>query len=153
MKDSEKKGILILIIVSIIIIGIVFTIRNNRNKKQEIPEENTTNNSQYVQTSKDGIKQATSSKLNETKTIGDIEVSDIQIVEQNGLATITAVVKNNSGTTKKEFPMTLKLLNEKGETIQEVGAYVGTIKSGETRGINASVNMDISQIYDISIEM
>lgn len=153
MKDSEKKGILILIIVSIIIIGIVFTIRNNRNKKQEIPEENTTNNSQYVQTSKDGIKQGTSSKLNETKTIGDIEVSDIQIVEQNGLATITAVVKNNSGTTKKEFPMTLKLLNEKGETIQEVGAYVGTIKSGETRGINASVNMDISQIYDISIEM
>ena len=151
MKSSEKKGILILIIIAIIIIIILSIVRNNKNKKQDSSEE--ANQSEYVQTLTDGTKQGTSSKLNETKTIGDIEISNIQIVEKNGMATITASVKNNSGMTKKEFPMKLKLLNESGDVLQEVGAYVGTIKDGETRGINASVNMNISQIYDISIEI
>ena len=151
MKDSEKKGILILIIVSIIIIGILFIITRGNKKQEENSTE--TKNNQYVQTLDDGTKQGTSSKLNETKKLGDIEVSDIQVVEKNGIATITASVKNTSGITKKEFPMKLKLLNKSGEVLQEVGAYVGTIKDGQTKGINASVNMDISEIYDISIEL
>lgn len=149
MRDSEKKGIIILIIVSILIMSIIFIATRNKNKKNN--EEAKQN--EQVQTTENGIKQATSGKLQETKVVGDLEISDIQITEEDGLATITASVKNNSGVSKNEFPMKIRVLNQSGETIQEVGAYVGKMQADETRGINASVNMEISQIYDIEIEL
>lgn len=150
MKPKEKRMIAILLIITILA-TIIFI--KNKNKNTEVEEEQKTTQNQYVQQTENGTKQSTSEKLNETKKIGDIEISGIKIIENNGTATLTANVKNTSATTKKEFPLKIKLLNKSGEVIQTLGAYVGTIKSGETRGINASINMDISNIYDISIEM
>ena len=137
------------------ILTIIATITyiKNKNKNTEVEQEQKTTQSQQVQQTEKGTKQSTREKLNETKKIGDIEISGIRIIENNGTATLTANVKNTAATTKKEFPLKIKLLNKTGEVIQTLGAYVGTIKSGETRGINASINMDISNIYDISIEM
>lgn len=150
MKPKEKRMIAILLIITILA-TIIFI--KNKNKNTEVEEEQKTTQNQYVQQTENGTKQSTSEKLNETKKIGDIEISGIKIIENNGTATLTANVKNTSATTKKEFPLKIKLLNKSGEVIQTLGAYVGTIKSGETRGINTSINMDISNIYDISIEM
>lgn len=153
MKPKEKKMILILLIITIIV-AIIFIKSKNKKTNTEIQEEQQgTQSSEYVQQFEDGTKQSTSPKLNETKKVGDIEISGIQIIEKNGIATLTANVKNNSSATKKEFPLTIKLLNKSGEVIETLGAYVGTIKSGETRGIIASINMDISEVYDISIEL
>ena len=148
MKSNEKKMILILIIITIIA-GIIFI----KNRKTENKEQQGTQKQEYIQEYEDGTKQSISSKLNETKKVGDLEISGIQIIEIDGTATLTANVKNTSSSTKTEFPLTIKLLNKSGEEIETLGAYVGTIKSGETRGINASINMDISEIYDISVEM
>lgn len=153
MKSNEKKMILILLIITIIA-AIMFIKSKNKKTNTEVQEEQQgTQSSEYVQQLENGTKQSTSEKLNETKKVGDIEISGIQITETDGTATLTANVKNNSSTTKKEFPLTIKLLNKSGEVIETLGAYVGTIKSGETRGINASINMDISEVYDISIEL
>lgn len=153
MKPNEKKMILILLIITIIA-AIMFIKSKNKKTNTEVQEEQQgTQSSEYVQQLENGTKQSTSEKLNETKKVGDIEISGIQITETDGTATLTANVKNNSSTTKKEFPLTIKLLNKSGEVIETLGAYVGTIKSGETRGINASINMDISEVYDISIEL
>lgn len=153
MKPKEKKMILILLIITIIA-AIIFIKSKNKKTNTEVQEEQQgTQSSEYVQQFEDGTKQSTSQKLNETKKVGDIEISGIQIIEENGTATLTANVKNNSSATKKEFPLTIKLLNKSGEVIETLGAYVGTIKSGETRGIIASINMDISEVYDISIEL
>ena len=150
MKPKEKRMIAILLIITIIA-TIIFI--KNKNKNTEVEEQQQETQIQHVQQTENGTKQSTSEKLNETKKIGDIEISGIRIVENNGTATLTANVKNTSATTKKEFPLKIKLLNESGEVIQTLGAYVGTIKSGETRGINASINMNISNIYDVSIEL
>lgn len=150
MKPKEKRMILILLIITIIV-GIIFI--RNKNKKVDTGEEKQGTQSEYVEQSEDGTKQSTSEKLNEVKKVGDFEISNIQIIENNGTATLTANVKNTSDETKKEFPLKIKLLNKSGEVIETLGAYVGNIKSGETRGINASINMDISNIYDISIEI
>lgn len=154
MKPKEKKMIIILLIITIIAV-ILFIITKNKNTETEQKLEEKTNSTQneYVEKLEDGSKQSISDKLNETKKVGDIEINNIQIKENNGIAVLTANVKNTSATTKKEFPFTIKLLNKSGEVIQTLGAYVGTLKSGETRGVNASINMDISNIYDISIEI
>lgn len=150
MKSGEKKMILILIIITLIVIG--FWIKG-RSKNKESVEEGNQQVSEYVQTLEDGTKKSTSNKLNETKTIGDFEISNIQITEINGTTTITAVVTNKSNSTQKEFPMTIKTLNKNGEVIENVGAYVGKTNAGESRGINASISMNIDEIYDISCEI
>lgn len=154
MKPNEKKMIIILLIITIIM-AIVFIRTKSKKADTDIKTEEGTSTSQseYVRELEDGTKQSTSNKLNETKTVGDFEISSIQIIENNGVATLTANVKNTSSTTKKEFPFSIKLLNKSGEVIEILGAYVGTLKAGETRGINASINMDISDIYDIAIEL
>ncbi len=139
---KQSKGITL-------IAGIIFI----KSKKTENKEQQEMQKQEYIQEYEDGTKQSISSKLNETKKVGDLEISGIQIIEIDGTATLTANVKNTSSSTKTEFPLTIKLLNKSGEEIETLGAYVGTIKSGETRGINASINMDISEIYDISVEM
>lgn len=153
MKSNEKKLITILLIITIIMAIVFIRTRKNKNSNSDTNTEEATSQSEYIQEFEDGTKQSTSNKLEETKTIGDIEINNIQIIEKSGTATLTATVTNNSSSTKKEFPLTIKLLNKSGEIIETLGAYVGTIKSGETRGINASINMDISEIYDISIEL
>lgn len=154
MKPKEKRMIAILVIITIIMLIITIVVKNNSKKakeeKQAQPNESETS---FVQQNENGVKTNTSDKLKETKKVGDFEISNISITEVNGVATVQASVMNTSSIDKKEFPLKLKLLNEKGEVIQEVGAYVGKIKQGETRGINASVNMDISNIKDIQFEM
>lgn len=148
MKKKEKRMIAILIIITIIVF--IIKIRLDRTENNSA-EEQTAPQAEYVQEEK-GTKQSTSNKLQETKKFGEFEMSNIQITEQNGLATLTASVKNTSSQTKNEFPFTIKLLNDKGEVLQNLKALLGKTEAGETRGINASINMDISQIYDISVE-
>ena len=142
---------MIAILILITIIMLIVKIRLGKKENNSV-EEQTAPQAEYVQQGENGTKQSTSSKLQETKKFGDFEMTNIQIIEKNGFATLTASVKNTSSATKNEFPFTIKLLNENGEVLQNLGAYLGKTQAGETRGINASINMDISQIYDISVE-
>ena len=142
---------MIAILTLITIIMLIVKIRLGKKENNSV-EEQTAPQAEYVQQGENGTKQSTSSKLQETKKFGDFEMTNIQIIEKNGFATLTASVKNTSSATKNEFPFTIKLLNENGEVLQNLGAYLGETQAGETRGINASINMDISQIYDISVE-
>lgn len=148
MKAKEKRMILILVLITIAMLIITVIVKNN-NKQQEVTPEQ---GSGLVKQQEDGTKQSISGKLQETKKIEDLDVSNIQIIEVNGEATITANITNDTLNTKKEFPITIKVLNKQGEVIQEVGAYVGKMQKGETRAINASVSMDISEIYDVKFE-
>lgn len=145
MKPNEKKIIFILVIITIIVGIISLFVKNS--KKEEKQE---TIDTGYTQTQEDGTKINTSEKLTQEKQLGTLKVSNISITELEGETTIRASIENTSMSTVKEFPITIKLLNEMGETLQEVGAYVGRMKAGESRQIHASVTMESSTIYDIS---
>ena len=150
MKPKEKRMILILVLITIIMFVILMVVRNNGKNN------NLTNNGQATQAGlvkqENGTKQSVSSKLKEAKKIDNLDVTNINITEKNGEATITANITNNTNSNVKEFPIVVKTLNQKGEVIQEVGAYVGTIKAGETRAIHASVSMNIDEIYDVTFQ-
>lgn len=150
MKDSEKKMILLLVLITILVIIITIIVKKNNGKQKELQGQVQTTD--LVATQEDGTKVNTSSKISETKKLDNLDVTDTSITEQNGLTTIRANVTNTTGATVKEFPATIKVTNKNGEVIAEIGAYVGTMKAGETRQINASINMDISEIYDFTIE-
>lgn len=148
MKKKEKIVIFILILITAILI-VVNIIVKNRNSEENLGA--TSGNTDLVQISEDGTKTSISSEIAKKKQLDNLEVTDTKIVERNGLATMIANVTNNTGSEVKEFPVKIKLLNQKGEVIQEIGAYVGTIQQGETRQISASANIDISEINDFTI--
>lgn len=149
MKAKEKRMILILVMLTIIMLIITIVVKNNNKNKEEGIEQK---QSTLVEEKEDGTKESISNKLKETKQLEDLEVTNIQITEENGEATIRANITNKTTTSKQEFPITIKVLNQNGEVIQEVGAYVGKMQAGETRAIHASINMDISEIYDVTFE-
>lgn len=86
------------------------------------------------------------------KQLGQFNVTNISATGEGGLTTIRASIENTTGIVQNEFPITIELKNEQNETIQTVHAYVGTMQAGETRSIVASVNMDVTQIYDITFQ-
>ena len=137
MKAKEKRMILILVVITIIMLIITIIVKNNNRKNNEIQQGN------LVEQREDGTKESISNKLKEEKTLEDLSVTNIQITEENGEATIRANITNQTNMSKAEFPITINVLNQNGETIQKVGAYVGSLQAGETRSINASINMDI----------
>lgn len=145
MKTSEKKMILIIILVGLLIIGMIALINKNKNKKRT--EETGKTESQVVE--QGGIKENTSNKLKEEKEVNGLKVNVISVTEESGVAKIRANITNTTGISQKEFPIKLQLKNDKGEVLQEVGAYVGKTKVDETRQISASVNMQVDEIYDI----
>lgn len=150
MKANEKKWILIIIAITMIVFIVSVIVKNN--KKENKGEEQNNSNTELVQTMEDGSKQAISEKLKEDKKIMGLDVKNITITEKNGTANIIASIENNTGTDIREFPIKILLLNEQQETIVKVGAYIGNIKKNETKQINASINMDIAEIYDIQLE-
>ena len=46
----------------------------------------------------------------------------------------------------------MELKDEAGNSIAEIGAYIGTIEKGEQRGIQASANVTIDEVYDVEIK-
>lgn len=140
MKKNEKRAILILVIL-VILVSIVLIVRNNsmKDKTEKLPQE-----------------QQQGQNSNGTKTIQDkkvdgLEIKNINIQEQNGEITVRANVENNTGTSRPETFITIKLKNKQGEVIQELGALVGETQSGETRQIVATVSAQLDQIEDIEI--
>lgn len=146
MKAKEKRMILILVLITAIVIIINIVVKNRNTE-----EESSNSNTELVQMQEDGTKTSTSEAITQQKKFEEFEITNTSIVEKDGLATIIASITNNTNNEIKEFPVRIKLLNKNREVIQEIGAYVGTMKAGETRQINATVNMDISEIYDFEI--
>ena len=136
MKKNEKKMITILVIITAIVIAI-YVVRQN--KEEETPND-IQNQNEVTQTQ---IKD---------KEINGINVSNISISENNGDITVTANVTNNTGVTKEESIVKIKLKNAKGEVIQELGALIGKTNPGETRQIRAVVGgVETKEIADIEI--
>lgn len=150
MRKKERIVILILIIATIIM-GILLYNKLKPNDSTEAQEGTQNENGQEI------VQQANTTYNNREKVIADkqlgqFKVTNISVTAEGGLTTIRASIENTTGIVQNEFPITIELKNEQNETIQTVHAYVGTMQTGETRSIVASVNMDVTQIYDITFQ-
>ena len=145
MKKKEKRMILILVIITIIAIILLYFQKRPKDENPETTQE-------QIAVQEDGSKIATSEKLQEKRKIGEIEIGNINIREENGLAKITASATNVGEQKTEEMPITIVLKDEGGNSIAEIGAYIGTIEKGEQRGIQASANVTIDEVYDVEIK-
>ncbi len=158
MKKNEKKMILILVIVSIVIIGIIYlATRPSKNESESITtKESTTNENveEFVQVLGDGKKLNNSTKLNETKKVNGLEFSKIYLTEKDNSTDLIATVKNNTGKdiTKMTF-VKVTLLDKEGKNIATLDGAIAPIKAGEEKQFQLNSTLDYANAYDLKIEI
>lgn len=150
MTNKEKKFLIILVAVAIIIvIGIV--IFKNVGKK----EENTTPENQvveeYVKVLEDGTRLNTSDKLSQTKTFDGLEITNFQLTEKNNVTVLLGTITNKSNETKGDYPVNIKILDKDGNEIITVGGYISPLEAGQSTQLNCSASFDYANAYDFEI--
>ena len=112
---------------------------NKKEEKKEKKEE------VKVNTNKDVIKD---------QEVDGIKMTNTSLVTTNGITKLTTNVTNESETdyTLEEYIIIIK--DKEGNEIIRIPGYVGdTIKAGETRTINSSVDRDLSNAGSIEYEV
>ena len=158
MNSNEKRWIVLLIAVVIIAIVLIVVLAGNKGEKQidqgttqgqEVEEKST---EQYTEELLDGTKINTSEEFNSTKKYGNIEISNIQFVEKDGISTLLADLKNTGSTKHEEEIVKITILGEQGKEITELKAVIGEIEAGSTKRLNASITADVTNAKDFKIE-
>ena len=159
MNSNEKRWIVLLIAVLVIAIVLIVVLVNGRAKnKEQMPENNVDTNQevqnveQYVTQLDDGTKLNNSELFNSVKTYKDLEISNIQFTEKNGLSVLLADVKNNATTSHEEEVVKIVLLGENDETIATLRVLIGKIEPGETSQINTTASADYANAKDFKVE-
>ena len=162
MKKKEKILIAILLIITIILI-IVVCVRNNSTEEgeennteisNEVSEESeeSESDSEYVTTLSDGTRLNTSEALSETKTIGGLEITNIQLTESDNVTQLLATITNTSEETDGGYIAILTLYDEEGNVLIEMKPYIAELEPGESTQLNTSAVFDYAEAYDFSIE-
>ena len=154
MKKKEKRLILILIAILVVVLIIGLFIKKNRNEENGVQsQQNTATDEKFVQVLEDGTKLNKSSKLNETKNVEGIEISNIQFTYKDGQTVLLADVTNNSGKAIDMTLLNIKLLDEQENEIITIGGIISPMQVGETTQVNASMTMDYANAYDVEITL
>lgn len=155
MKNNGNKWIVILGIVIVIVLIITWVLVMENKKEETIENLNTqntiANEENYVKELNDGTKINTSKALNNIKKYKNLEISNIQFTESNGMTVLLANVKNN-GTTRHEAEIVkIEILDRNGNVITDGKPVIGNIEPGETIQLNASITGNVANAKDFRI--
>ncbi len=171
MRSSEKKGIILLIAISVVIIILLNVFSKKNESKQEVAQAG--ENAQNVQTENisSDVQDVSSEKTEENgntqianqedeykieklkgiKMIEGMRISNINIEYQYGLTKITGDVENTTNSNQGGFVMSVNLINNQGEKIATLPAYIPEIKPGEKTQMKTSDIKDLTGTYDILV--
>lgn len=150
MKKNEKRMIAILVAITMVVIIIAITVKNgNNNKGREV--ENTVSKEEFVDVLEDGTRLNTSNKLQETKKIDGMEITNFQLTEKDNVSLLLGTVTNTSNTTKGGYPVNVKVIDKQGNEITTIDAFLGPIEPGESTQFSTSATFDYANAYDFSI--
>ena len=139
------------IFLCLICIG-VYLIFSSFNKKGgenngEISE--TDANSKYVKVLEDGTKVNTSPKLKENKKYKNLDITDLNLTQSDGMTNLKGYITNNTNETQEESTINILLMDDQGNEITRMGAHIKNLKAGETTLLNSSCTFDYSNTYDV----
>lgn len=141
MKIKEKRMILILIIVSMLILGIMWIVTRPKKEKVE-------GNFQVLE---DGTKLNISDKLKEEKTIDGLKIGNIQLTEKDGQLVLLADVTNQTTKNSDAFLVDITLYDKTGNELTTVTGIVTSIKAGESTQLNAGITEKYVNAYDFKV--
>ena len=152
MKEKEKRGLIILILVAIAIITTLAIITNRKGK--EVNSDSTEEDKvveEFVQVLEDGTKLNTSTKLSETKTVDGLKIGNIQLTMQNGQSVLLADAENDTGKDIDIMLLDIILLDKNGNELTTIAGIIGNLKAGEKQQLNSSVTSDYANAYDFRV--
>lgn len=156
MNSNEKRWIVLLVAVVAIAVVLIVVLTMNKggeeNKVVENKQESIANEEKYTDELEDGTKINTSQEFNSIKKYNDLEISNIQYTEKDGMSVLLADVKNTGSTTHEPEIVKITILGENGETITEIKPVIGKINAGETIKLNTTITGDASNAKDFKIE-
>ena len=133
------KKVISLSITMLLVLGLVTGCGCNKKDKENKKEE------VKVNTNKDVVKD---------QEVDGIKMTNTSLVTTNGISKLVTNVTNSSTKDYKLDEYIIIIKDKKGEEIVRIPGYVGdTIKAGETRTINSSVDRDLSNAGSIEYEV
>ncbi len=151
MSKKEKRGLLILILVVAVLVTMMLISINSKKKTNIATGGNVENEENYVQVLEDGTKLNISEKMKEKKTIEGLEITDIQLTENNNMTQILGTVTNTLSVKQEGFIANISILNSRGEEITKMQAYIGPLEPGASQQLNAMSVFDYTNAYDYKI--
>lgn len=145
-KISIKAWVVVAIILIIIIVAVIVNI--NKKNKHETTEND---ENSYVEEIADGIKINKSTKLNESKLVNGLLISNIQLTESDGMTTLLADVTNKTEQKTSFKKLRIILLDENENEISSMIAFLNDINAGETTQLNVSTTSNYIKAYDFKV--
>ena len=130
----------------IIIVAVIVNI--NKKNKHETTEND---ENSYVEEIADGIKINKSTKLNESKLVNGLLISNIQLTESDGMTTLLADVTNKTEQKTSFKKLRIILLDENENEISSMIAFLNNINAGETTQLNVSTTSNYINAYDFKV--
>ena len=150
MKKKEKRMILILILVSILIVGIVWLVIR--------PKTNKTNASgsvaqgEFTKVDNEGTIVNTSEKINEDREELGFSITNVKLEEKNGETIISARITNKTESNQESFFGNIVLFDKQGHEIGRIPTMVSETQKGESIDIEASITESYVNAYDFKLE-
>ena len=145
-KISIKAWVIVAIILIIIIVAVIVNI--NKKNKHETTEND---ENSYVEEIADGIRINKSTKLNESKLVNGLLISNIQLTESDGMTTLLADVTNKTEQKTSFKKLRIILLDENENEISIMIAFLNNINAGETTQLNVSTTSNYIKAYDFKV--
>lgn len=158
---KNKKEVIGLIVVILIIGSIIamplLTQKNKKNPDAENTESTANLESQitkvdsYIGKLSDGSQINTNAKMNQSKDLGNLQLTNIRLTLKNGVTTFRATVKNNGETKTDLKNVMLTLKNENDENMVSVAGVIPPIDPQQTQELAISVTSNYinAVTYDI----
>ncbi len=151
MKSKEKKGILILIGVGVLIVLAIwlFTRVGNNDKKEET---NNLSQGEFTKVEQDGTISNTSEKLHQDREDSGFSITNISFGEVKGETVLKARVTNVTGQAQESFLGRIVLFDKSGNKIGEIPINISETQQGETIEIEAYITESYANAYDFKLE-
>lgn len=150
MKKKEKRMILILILVSILIVGIVWLV--TRPKTNKTNASGSVAQGEFTKVDNEGTIVNTSEKINEDREELGFSITNVKLEEKNGETIISARITNKTESNQESFFGNIVLFDKQGNEIGRIPTMVSETQKGESIDIEASITESYVNAYDFKLE-
>ena len=156
MNKDEKKWIVLLVAVFIILAVLIIGLSLSKNKKTEekggtqVIQKQT--EEKYVEVKEDGTKINQSNKLKETKNFEGLEIKNITIETKDNETILKADVENTTSQATGDYAIKIKVVDDLRNEIKQIGGYINYIGPKEKTTLIIKTSYDFANAYDFAIE-
>lgn len=141
MNSNKNKAIRpIFIIIVIVIILTVCSLIYNKNKNKD----------KYEKIKVETIQQS-SQKVDTNIILDELEITNIEILVENGETQVRATVYNKTDKKLGNINTKIILQNDKNQ-ITKMSGYIPSVSPGYSTNITSSINKEIKEVKNVNIE-